>query len=315
MRAIARVAYFGAAIGIAAPAMAGPNWLVQPVQVGQETIRYQRGVPTIDLELADGVAQITPMAFDHGSLVFAVAVYNDSRQPANFGIEHVGVAFQGRGVRVFSRDDLVKQAKNRAAWSQFGLALLGGVAAGAAASQQNYYHSTLITPRGTYLGSFSAPSLAGQMQANAIIHDTAWGIGAIQYQLDRTVEMLGNQVIQTTTVYPGESYAGQIVLAKVSPKQWPAQLQVTLNWNGAAYPFTFQIAKPGTPAPLFNAITRQSDLIDFRRERAKAEAAKQAAPTFTPEPEVIAQAQPAPHTEPVTKNKVVGPGFRCITCR
>ena len=81
-------------------ALADDKWTVQPLQVGAETVRYEKGVPTLDLELADGVVQVTPLSLDHGSLSFGVAVYNDSRRPANFGIEHVAFTHGEAGVKV-----------------------------------------------------------------------------------------------------------------------------------------------------------------------------------------------------------------------
>jgi hypothetical protein len=57
-----------------------------------------------------------------------------------------------------------------------------------------------------------------------------------------------------TTVSPGESYAGLIVFGKVKLPAMPARVTMTVNWNGIGYPFTFQIAKPGTPAPAFKPI-------------------------------------------------------------
>jgi len=254
-----------AAASISTTAAASSDLEVQPIQRGPESVRYLKGVPTIDLEMHDGVVEITPLPFDHGSLVFGVAVYNDSRRPANIGIEQVHVTFGGQTVAVFTEKELVKKAKNRAMWSQIGLALLGGLAAGAAASQRDYYHSRFVTPRGTYSSWFSTPSVAGQFQAAAITASTGYGIARVRHQLDQTIAVLGDQVIQLTTVDPGESYAGEFVMEKIKPKSLPATVDVTINWNGEDYPFEFQIAKSGTPPPVFTQIAMKSDLIDFSR--------------------------------------------------
>lgn len=135
---------------ISTPALADDKWVVQPIQTGTESARFVKGVPTVELEMKDGIARITPLPLDHGMLSFTVAVYNDGERPMNFGIENVAPTFGGRPVRVLSKTQLVKKAQNRAFWSQFGLALLGGVAAGATASQRDYYTSSFVTPRGTY---------------------------------------------------------------------------------------------------------------------------------------------------------------------
>lgn len=315
MKSIYRVAACLAALAVPTSALAEPNWVVQPIQTGEQTLRYFKGVPTVGLELNDGVVQVTPMAFDHGNFVFGVAVYNDSFGPANFGIENVAATFGPAPVRIYTKDELVKKAKNRAFWSQFGLALLGGVAAGAAASQRDYYSSTYITPRGTYRSWFSAPSIAGQYQAAAITGATAFGIATIQNQLDRTVALLGDDVLQITTVDPGESYGGQAVIAKISPKSMPARIDLTISWNGESYPFSFQVAKPGTAAPAFTAITRKDDLIDFRVRAANAQAALAAANTIAQQ----AQLRPAAVEQHpgAAQDYGLNPGghLRCVTCR
>jgi hypothetical protein len=326
MKSFSCWAISAALVSVSTPAVAEPNWLVQPIQVGPETVRYQQGVPTLDLEMNDGVAQVTPLAFDHGSLVFSVAVYNDSERPANFGIENATVLHENRPIGIFTKDDLVKKAKNRAMWTQIGLGVLGGLAAGAAASQRDYYSSTWMTPRGTYRSWFDAPSAAGQFEAAAITAGTVYGIAAVQNQLDRTVAMLGNSVVQLTTIDPGESYAGKIVLAKIAPKSFPSRVNLTINWNGEAYPFTFQVAKPGTSTPTFTALTRKSDLIDFRALRAtKQNAAELRAAPEVPLPssgiQTVAMQDRAPDL-PVKKlpqrqlqQPQASPHVWCVTCR
>lgn len=284
-----------AATSISTAAAASSDLEVQPVQKGAESVRYEKGVPTVDLEMHDGVVQITPLPFDHGSLVFGVAVYNDSRHPANMGIEQVHVAFGGQPVGVFTEKELVKKAKHRAMWSQIGLALLGGLAAGASASQRDYYRGRFVTPRGTYTSRFSAPSVAGQFQAAAITASTGYGIASVQRQLDQTIAALGDQVIQLTTVDPGESYAGEFVIDKVKPRSLPATIDVTISWNGEDYPFEFQLAQSGTPAPAFTQIAMKSDLTDFSRPPGAAPggAVLQDAAVPSGRPEDAAHQQPA----------------------
>lgn len=224
---------------------------VQPVQVGAETVRYQQGVPTVDLKQSAGAVQIRPLPLDHGSLAFAVAVFNGGSQPALIDTTNFDVQTEGQDVAVFTADDLIRKAQNRAMWSQIGLAALGATASVAAASQRNTYRSTLHTPYGSYRSYYSAPSAAGQIQALAITAGTGYGLAAIQNNLDRTREALGNEVVQTSTVDPGQTYAGKIVLQKIKKRKLPQRVTITVHWNGERYPFAFQLAKHGTPAPVF----------------------------------------------------------------
>lgn len=232
-------------------AMAAPKLLIQPIQTAEESIRYNHGVPTVDQMSVGGSVQVRPAPIDHGSLAFNVAVFNDGKQSANLDVTSFTLTSNGVTVAAMTVDTLEKKAKNRAMWTQIGLAAVGGLGAAAAASQRDTYRSTLYTPRGAYHHVYSAPSTFGQIQAAAIAAGTGVGIATIQSRLDQKLEELGDQIIQMTTVEPGDSYAGMIVFNKVKLTALPAQITMTVNWNGIAYPFTFQVAKPGTPPPPF----------------------------------------------------------------
>lgn len=229
----------------------GPIFLLQPVPVGAETIRFQQGIPTVDLQMPDGVVQITPLPIDHGSLAFSVAVYNDGKVPANIDVTSFAIAAGPQKIAVFSREQLESKSKKRAMWASIAIAAAGGLAAAAAASQRDTYTNTLYTPRGTYRSVFTAPSQAGQVAAAASIAGAGVGIAAIQNQLDHTRQALGDTTVQMTTVDPGDSYAGRIVLEKIKSNVLPQPIAITVNWNGRAYPFAFQLAKKGTPQPVF----------------------------------------------------------------
>lgn len=232
-------------------ASAKPKFEVQPVQIGNETVRYEQGVATVELFNKEGSVQIQPMPIDHGSLVFWVGVYNAGRQASHIDITNFSVQAGGQPLAVFSRTELEKKAKNRAMWTQIGLAALGGLAAAGAASQRDHYRSTLYTPRGTYRAYYSAPSTAGQIQAAAITAGTGYAIYSVQQQLDATRRDLADTVVQLSTVDPNDSYGGKIVLAKIKDKKLPKDVTIMLDWNGEKYPFAFRLAKPGTPAPAF----------------------------------------------------------------
>jgi hypothetical protein len=251
------IAAFRAALMVsvtgASPALAG-ELLVQPVQVGRETVRYLQGVATVDLQGRHGAVQVTPLPMDHGGLSFSIAVLNDGDQPTNIDIDSFRLTTGTQVLGVLSKDKLVKNAKSRAMWMQIGLAALGGAAAGAAASQRDVYHSALYTPRGTYRAVYSGPSAAGQFQAAAIGIGTGVAIAGVQNRLDQTRVALGNNIVQLTTIDPGEGYAGQIIVEKIKTPKYPQRVDVVVHWNGENYPFAFQAAKEGTPAPRFAAL-------------------------------------------------------------
>jgi hypothetical protein len=265
--------------------------VLQPIQVGSETLRYDRGVPTLDLQMEQGSVQIRPLPMDHGSLAFSVAVFNAGNAPANFGIENFSVRAGEKSLAIFSVDQLISKAKNRARWKQIGVGILGGLAASAAASQRDTYYGSLHTPYGSYFSTYSAPSAVGQLQATAIAAGTGYSIAVIQSNLDRTREALGENVIQTTTLDPGQSYAGKVVLQKVTSTKRPERVSIVVNWNGQQYPFAFQLAKPGTTAPEFTTLAPTAPYVSPQPMKA-AEYVAQTLPTRLPRalPAAVAQA-------------------------
>jgi len=279
---------------ISAPAQAAPKVVVQPIQLANESIRYNHGLATIDQFSENGSVQVRPAPMDHGSLAFNVAVFNTGGQAANIDVSNFTLQADTVTVNAMSVEVLEKKAKSRAAWTQFGLAMLGGVTAAAAASQRDTYHSTFVTPRGrTYHSYYSAPSAFGQLQATAAIAATGVGIAAVQSRLDQTLDALGSQIMQLTTVDPDDSYAGMIVFEKVKLAKLPARVTVIVDWNGQKYPFAFQIAKPGTPAPQF----KPAVIAEPAPEEQPAPEPIVATPVAATVPETTPQASPS--SEPV----------------
>jgi hypothetical protein len=217
--------------------------------VGNEGARYVKGVPTLDLQQQRGAIQLRSLGFYNNRPVFAIGFFNAGTEPVNIGLEDIHVTAAGSPLRVFPVEELERQAKHKAWWSQFGMALIGGVGAGLAASQRDTYHSTITGPYGTYSVHASYPSLAGQWQATQISAGTAYGIAAIQYQLDQTIAMINDHVVQRTTVDPGSTYGGLIILDKLKTGNPPFELRLNVDWNGERYPFAYVIQRPGKPIP------------------------------------------------------------------
>lgn len=234
---------------LASPATAGKPFDVHGLIIGNEGARYLKGVPTLDLQQQRGAIQLRSLGFHNNRPMFQIAFFNAGPEPVNIGLEDIHATANGTPLRVFSVQELERQAKRKAWWTQFGLAMLGGLAAGAAASQRDYSHGTITGPYGTYSIHTSYPSLAGQLQADRITANTTWGIAAVQYQLDRTIELVNNHVVQRTTVDPGESYGGLIILDKLKDGKPPYELRLDVDWNGERYPFAYVLERPGKPIP------------------------------------------------------------------
>jgi hypothetical protein len=206
---------------------------LQPVEIDGQTVRFEKGIPTIE----DEVARVMPIRdLDHGSMQFLVAVYNTGETPFNFGVENVRASFKGAPLEVFSRDQLEQKAKSRAMWSQIGYAVLAGAAA---ASQNNNYTATTYTPRGVYRTVVTQPGLSGGQVATL-----AAGGGAIalsQIGLQRTLEALGDEIVQTTTVDPNSGYGGRIVIGKAKGAKPGDKVTVQVDVGGSVRDFSFVV--------------------------------------------------------------------------
>ena len=244
-----RVVALCGALLFATSAQAGKPFDIHGLIVGNEGARYVKGVPTLDLQQTRGAIELRSLGFYNNRPMFAIAFYNAGPEPVNIGLEDIHVTSNGEALRVFPVEELERQAKHKAWWSQFAIAMLGGVSAGLAASQRNTYHSTITGPYGTYSVHASYPSLAGQLQAENISLNTAWSIAAIQYQLDRTIDLINDHVVQRTTIDPGSTYGGLIIMDKLKRGDPPFEMHLDVDWNGERYPFAYVMQKPGRAVP------------------------------------------------------------------
>lgn len=241
MKAFISVAAAMAAV-IPSAASAETNLRFDPVQEQGENVRYVQGVATLDSEDDMAGVQVTPIGLDHGRLTFAVSVLNLSAASDNFGVEDIQATVDGQALPVLTRERLDKMARNRAGWAQFAVALASGLAAGAAANARDTYTATTYTPHGSYHTVISAPSVGGQIAAANAANNGGYAIASIQARLDETRQALANEIVQTTTVDPQDSYSGRFVIEKFKGK-WPQDIHLMVQFAGHQYPFTFRVSK------------------------------------------------------------------------
>lgn len=227
---------------VSGPAFAETRLSFTPAQEDGVNIRYLQGVATLDRQDTAGAVQITPIGLDHGRLTFAVSVLNLSNASDNFGVEDIQATVGDQALPVLTRERLDQMAKNRAMWAQIGVALAAGVAAGAAASTTDTYRATTYTPHGTYRTVITTPSVGGQIAAASAAAGGGYAIANIQSRLDETRQALANEIVQTTTVMPQDSYSGRFVIEKFKGK-WPQDVHLSVTFAGRQYPFTFHVAK------------------------------------------------------------------------
>lgn len=238
--------YVSLAVAIAtvipSPALAETQLLFTPAQEQGVNVRYLQGVATLDRQDDVGAVQVTPIGLDHGRLTFAVSVLNLGSASDNFGVEDIQASVADQTLPVLTREQLDEMAKNRAMWAQIGVAVVAGLAAGAAASTRDTYRATTYTPHGTYHTVISTPSVGGQLAAASAAGGGGVAIASIQSRLDETRQALANEIVQTTTVMPQDGYSGRFVVEKFKGK-WPQDVHLNVAFGGHQYPFTFHVVK------------------------------------------------------------------------
>jgi hypothetical protein len=284
-------------VTLSSQALAGTALLPQPFQVGEETARYDQGIPTVLLEQKNGAVQITPLPMDHGSIAFTVVVYNDGAAPANFDVSDIRAEAGAQRVTAMTADRLEGAAKNRAIWSQIGVAVLAGAAAVAVSSAHTNYtdYSRFRTPRGTYSwASRYRDNSLGVLGATVAAGAGVAGVVTIQQRLDATVAMLNDQVVQRTTIDPEASYGGRVVLGKIKAGKSSQDVRVAVNWNGEVYRFGLHVPRRGET--FSNAMRAESTSRAARRSVAAGEAEPG---TITPA-SAKPTADPTPQLQPAT---------------
>lgn len=245
-------AAIGASVLLASAPLAAAKITLAPVVADSVQMRFNRSVPTLQRDDDMATVIVTPLPLNRGRFSFAIAAFNKAPGSFNLGIENVTAQFSdGTPVRILSKDDLVRQAKNRAMWAQVGMALATGIAGAAAATSagQHSYNSTVYSPYGTYRYHGTYVNHTERMLAtSAATAGGSYAIASIQNGLDNLVANLGETVLQTTTIDPGTGYGGTVVLDKVQwkPKSKAGKLldqnlTITITANGRQYPFTFDL--------------------------------------------------------------------------
>lgn len=235
-----RLIIAGALACVATPAFAKLE--IKPAPEPTQIVRFDRGIPTIEEDLPEQKAavRVVPLpGLDHGSLTFKIAVYNKSTAPMNVGVENVTFSYAGQSLPVFTKEQVEAKAKNRAMWSQIGYAMLAGAAA---AAQNNNTTVTTYAPSGrVYRTVIERPGLSDGQLATV-----AAGGGAIalsQIGLNKTLESLNNEYLQTTTLDPESGYGGTVVCSKIKKVKVGEIIVLAVEVNGEKHLFKFRVEK------------------------------------------------------------------------
>ena len=95
-----------------------PSYTYAPNASADQTVRFDRGTPTILQDKEHGSAQTTPIQVtpDGDRIVLGLAVFNKDKKPVNFGIDDISVSASGMPLKAYTKEELVHEAKVHAAW-------------------------------------------------------------------------------------------------------------------------------------------------------------------------------------------------------
>ena len=240
------------ALAVTGTAIAATPLALYPVKIGAETARYDRGRVTVNLELPEGAVEVRPLSIEKGQITLGIAVFNKSRSPGNFGIENVDVSINGVPAYLPTHDQLMAQARDQARDRKIAAALITGVVAGAASTMSNSYsyHQRVYTPHGAYGRTIrwedDTPGIIG---ATAAVAAGAIVIHGIDRKLDYTLDRIDGSVLQATTVDPGNSFGGAVVVPFDKKMPLPAEIRMQIEWNGTRYPLAFRLSPQGIAVP------------------------------------------------------------------
>lgn len=239
-----------AALSLALPSVASAKELaLRPIASEGTDIRYVQGVPTAAVADENGGVMVTQTEEIYGRVRFRIAFTNASSESVNFGAENITATLDGQPVEVMTADGLEKIAKNKAGWTNFALAMAGGLGAYAANANANRTYTTVGRgPFGSYYSQTTVrdPAVA-LLGTSAAVGGAAYGISQVNSNLEKTLAAINDNVIQTTTVDPLSNYGGLLVLNKFKIAKGSAgRLELVIRRNASdadGYRVSFDITK------------------------------------------------------------------------
>jgi hypothetical protein len=189
---------------------------------------------------------------------FIVFLSNKTEEPINFSTENVRAKANGDDLKVYTYDELQKEAQQQYALAMFFVGL-GGVARSMNAANAGYqYHSGTINYYGSGGYGSGVASYSGvtydagvaqmaQMQAQA---QTNAEMAQVTNRYRESLANLDAAILQKTTVQSETTFGGIVVVEKTKcPKKDESnEVEITVNLGEESHEFAFQETQATTPS-------------------------------------------------------------------
>lgn len=205
---------------------------------GQAVI-YENGHGIITSKKPKSFVTVCALGADNeGRIVFDLSVANTGKSPVTVGLENVtATTAKGKPLRIYSRDDVERQARTNAAIAAFAVGLNAGAQSysasqpstttysGSYAGTSNYrvnnrYGSQIGSVTGTQYGISSGSSTTydparAAVAQQAIQANTVANMGIIQTGLSQRLDG-AQSIFASTTLFPGKQYGGRLLTKRGS---------------------------------------------------------------------------------------------------
>lgn len=214
-----------------------PEYRMIPTGDHNVGVRFSRGNAAMVSNGQAGAVMLLPVRYNATSkMFFAVAAFNTSGQPINFGTEDVRILLED-GQRLYvqnfnylrHQERIKAQRDLNAAWIDAGVE--GYLA---------YLNTEGLQERTRH-------QIAYRTAAGAYAVDSA----TIESRLRRAISTWGRNVLQTTTIDSGATFGGYVYADQLPiPEGTHRQIVVEVNFAGAPHRFTLKLVPSGTDFPV-----------------------------------------------------------------
>ncbi|WP_158914049.1 hypothetical protein [Caulobacter sp. S45] len=236
----------GAGLGVVAMVLAGcatTQYTVAPVAETGLNVTYNQGTAIVDSDTLKGAVKVTLLGSTaHGRIRLGIAVLNKNVGPENIGFESVRILdAQGAPMHALDHDEMIRIAQRQANAARFAVALVGGLSA--VANAQAATTTTYGSVGGTrFHATTYNPYLANQLNDQTAAA-TGGALNTIDGRLANAMAQINGSALQTTTVLPQQTYAGELVVDGPKDHRGEGQITVTVHFADEDHVFHFNLTQ------------------------------------------------------------------------